>query len=154
MLATVHTFIGVVLALKLKNPALVFPAAFFSHFILDLIPHWDFFTMCAVSETHENITRKDKIRALLDFLVGLGLGLFFVFRALPNRQLATTLFFSAALTNLPDALEAPYVFLGNKNAVTIAVMKLQHTLHNKEPLPWGILTQVATVFLGMIALAL
>ena len=154
MLATVHTFIGAVIALKLKNPWLVFPAAFFSHFLLDLVPHWDAFTMCNVSETHENITKKDKIKAVLDFLIGLSIGLFFVFQTLPNGSLATTVFFAAAFSNLPDALEAPYVFLGSKNPITMTVMKIQHVFHNKEPLPWGIVTQLVTVGLGVFVLTL
>jgi len=154
MLATVHTFIGVVIALKFQNPWLVFPTAFFSHFLLDLVPHWDVFTMCNVSEAHENITKKDKIKAVFDFLIGLSIGLFFVLRTLPNRTLATTIFFAAAFSNLPDALEAPYVFFGNKNIVTMTIMKIQHILHNKEPLPWGIVTQVITVGLGIFALTL
>ncbi len=155
MLATVHTFIGIVLALKIKNPWIVLPTAFFSHFLLDLVPHWDVFTMCNVSEAHENITKEDKLKAVADFLIGLSLGLGFVLQTAPNNTaLARTIFFSAALANLPDALEAPYVFLGNKNPITMLVMKIQHILHNKEPLPWGMVTQIATVTLGLIILAL
>lgn len=155
MLATVHTFIGIVLALKLKNPWVVFPTAFFSHFLLDLIPHWDVFTMCNVSEAHENITKEDKLKAVADFLIGLSLGVIFIIRAAPtNPALARTIFFSAAFANLPDALEAPYVFLGNKNPVTMFIMKIQHILHNKETLPWGIITQIVTVILGLVVLAI
>lgn len=155
MLATVHTFIGIVLALKLKNPWIALPTAFFSHFLLDIIPHWDVFTMCNVSEAHENITKEDKLKAVVDFLIGLTLGLVFVLRtASTNATLALTIFFAAALANLPDAIEAPYVFLGNKNPITVLIMRIQHILHNKEPLPWGIVTQIATVTLGLIVLAL
>lgn len=40
MIATNHYLVGVASAALLKNPVIVFPVAFASHFILDALPHF------------------------------------------------------------------------------------------------------------------
>ena len=146
MLATAHTFAGATIALKIQNPWAALPLALLSHFVLDTIPHWDFFTF------RNKITRRDKIKTILDFLVGLSVGMFFVLRALPNKTLAATIFFSCALANLPDALEAPYIFFGRNNNFIRLVMKIQHIFHSRLCFPWGLLTQLAFIDLCLLLL--
>jgi len=143
MFALVHTLTGIVIAVKIKNPYIVLPISLLSHFLLDMIPHWDLFSF------KKEITRKDKINAILDVLGGLVLGLIFIFIALPNQRLASTIFFSAALANLPDALEAPLIFTNSKNPISMGMYKVQHTLHARWPLPWGLLTQLVVIGLGL-----
>lgn len=40
MTAYNHAFTGAVIGVALKNPALVFPVAFVSHLVLDILPHY------------------------------------------------------------------------------------------------------------------
>lgn len=42
MLATTHVIAGAAIAVTLKNPTLIIPAALASHLVLDAIPHWNF----------------------------------------------------------------------------------------------------------------
>lgn len=37
-----HGLTGAVIALAVKNPYIAVPAAFLSHFVVDVIPHWDY----------------------------------------------------------------------------------------------------------------
>ncbi|MBI2012734.1 hypothetical protein HYS90_02270, partial [Candidatus Curtissbacteria bacterium] len=41
MTATAHALIGASIAAKITNPYLGIPLAIISHFVADLIPHWD-----------------------------------------------------------------------------------------------------------------
>ena len=40
MTATSHAVTGILIATVVKQPALALPLAFFSHFVIDMIPHW------------------------------------------------------------------------------------------------------------------
>src|SRR5437868_4335098 len=37
-----HAATGALIAVVIKNPAVALPAAFLSHFVIDILPHWDF----------------------------------------------------------------------------------------------------------------
>jgi len=148
MLATPHTLMGVLIATKVTNPLLAFPLALLSHFVLDLTPHWDFFTF------RKKITTSIKIKVVLDFLVALSCGLFFTARALPNRAQAANIFFSCFLANLPDGLEAPYIFLGKEWPFIMRVIKFQSEHHARLRFPWGLLTQLILVTACLTLLAL
>jgi len=41
MLSTPHLLVGAAIAQSIQNPAVALPAAFASHFVLDMTPHWD-----------------------------------------------------------------------------------------------------------------
>ena len=41
MTATAHALIGASLAVKITNPYIGLPLAIASHFVADMIPHWD-----------------------------------------------------------------------------------------------------------------
>lgn len=41
MLSTPHLLVGAAIAHSIPNPAVALPAAFLSHFVLDMTPHWD-----------------------------------------------------------------------------------------------------------------
>ncbi len=141
MMATVHTLAGILIGLKVGSWKLAFLIAFLSHFILDLIPHWDFFSF------RDEITRRDKINAGIDITIGFLIGTASIIRALPNVNQAVVLAGTCAFANLPDALEAPYVFLDNNNWVTKNIMRIQHIFHGRAHLPWGIVTQIGVVIL-------
>ncbi|MEA2020666.1 MAG: hypothetical protein U9M98_03045 [Patescibacteria group bacterium] len=146
MMSTVHTFVGIAMGLKVTPWPLALALSFLSHFALDLIPHWDFFSF------KDEITKRDKINAGLDVFTGFVLGSIFIINALPDLKQALVLAGTCALANLPDALEAPYVFWGNENWVTITTMKIQHIFHGRAHLPWGVITQLGILALAIILL--
>ena len=145
MLATPHTTVGILIASKIPNPIFAFPLALLSHFVLDLIPHWDFFSF------QNKIGRREKVKVILDFLIGLSLGMFFTLKALPDQGKVVNTFFSSALANLPDAIESPYVFFGYRNKIIDGMIKLQHCFHSRLKYPWGLIPQI---FLLALSLAL
>jgi len=113
MLLTPHTFIGLVIAHFTGNPILTAPLAFLSHFIADKIPHWDFY-----SNTDNDDGSRTKgwrmFAFVLDFGLALSIGWFFFYKALYNPNLGfypgLNLIVGALFSNLPDAMEAPYIF--------------------------------------------
>lgn len=141
MLATPHTAMGILIAYLIPNPYVALPLALLSHFALDLIPHWDFFSF------RKEITREIKIKVVGDFLIGLTLGLFFVIRALPNLNEALRFTGCCVLANLPDALESPAVFLNYQGEPVATVMNLQRKLHSRLKYPEGLITQALLLIL-------
>jgi len=64
MTATAHALIGASLAAKFSNPLLGIPLAILSHFIFDIIPHWDLGT----NHRNKSMTRL-RIEAVFDVLL-------------------------------------------------------------------------------------
>lgn len=143
MLATSHALLGAALVKTLPDPQISFPLAILSHFILDLIPHWDLATGLN-NRNHYDIKKRQTLQiipwAVLDVVFGLSLVLF-LFKDLPPSLLLGAVFFA----QLPDWLEAPYFLLGIRFPPSVVIKKFQGLCHAKLALPWGILTQLLIV---------
>ena len=146
MLLTPHTLAGVVIATKVTNPYLALPLAFLSHFALDIVPHWDFLTGV------EKVTPVILKRIAGEFLVALAVGLFFAFRALPDKNLFLRICAGAFLANLPDGLEMPKSIFGKSNPISNAINGFQHFFHFRAKFPWGLFPQVAIVVFFLLLL--
>lgn len=141
MTATGHALVGVLIAGKFNNPALVVPISFASHYICDLLPHWD-------SGTYWR--KKSQIRFFLEAAVDVVVSIilsYFVFRYLLGNTNYTLMFLAIFAAQLPDWLSAPYLFMHIKVPFTTAFYKFGSRLNNKLDKPWGIVTQVALVVL-------
>lgn len=136
MLAASHALTGAVIAAKTQNPVLGFALAFLSHPILDLIPHWDF-----NSRNNGRPVKQTIIVSLLDSATGFIAG-FLLFRTSVALE---TLLLTMFIAQLPDWFEAPYHVFKWKFPPFSTVKKLQHIIHIKLDLPWGLLTQIAFV---------
>src|SRR3990167_62785 len=136
MTATAHALIGASLAVKVVNPYLGIPIAILSHFVADLIPHWD----AGTNHRDKSLTRL-KIEASLDVLLGFAL-VFIIFRNLTNP---VYLFSMVIAAQLPDWLEAPSWLFGIKIPPFSWLDWLGHKLQTRLQLPWGLVTQVVTV---------
>lgn len=150
MLLTPHTVAAVAIATVVKQPELALPLAFLSHFVLDCIPHWDPLVEKLRTGKFSGVRRKTLLFILIDFLIALDLGLFFVWRALPDVVLATVIFLSAFLANVPDALLIPQVFLGKKWSWAVSYGRLHSRFQTRLSLPWGLLTQVVVIVIGLL----
>ncbi|MBI4079257.1 MAG: hypothetical protein HY429_03085 [Candidatus Levybacteria bacterium] len=146
MTATAHALIGTVIAAKVQNPYLAVPLALASHFVADLIPHWDIAT---------NKRKKSKGRmfneALIDVLFGFFISYFLIFFLFPATNLLYA-FWVIVVAQLPDWLFAPYYFFGIKQ------MKWAYTLgkatNTDLDLPWGIVGQAIIVLLLILSAVL
>lgn len=142
MTITAHALVGGAIAAAFPNPTLAFALAVASHPLLDMIPHWD---------EGWGWRNKGKIRLFaecsLDMIVGVGLT-YYLFGSVPLPYLLLAILGSI----LFDLLEAPYLLLNWKFKPFCWFYQLQHNIQGKVKLPWGILTQVATVALIIFVL--
>ncbi|KKR78238.1 MAG: hypothetical protein UU23_C0001G0002 [Candidatus Curtissbacteria bacterium GW2011_GWA1_40_9] len=100
MTATAHALIGASLAIRITNPYIGLPLAIISHFIADLIPHWD----AGTNHRKKSLLRL-KVEATLDVLLGFAL-VFLIFR----EQIISNpiyMFSMVIAAQLPDWVEAP-----------------------------------------------
>lgn len=142
MVEVTHVLVGVAIATKTANPALGLPLALASHFVLDLIPHWNphiYTQMKKFGHVNGKTTALIVVDSSLALLIGLTLAL----QRFPDFGQITLVLLGAFFAVLPDLLEAPYYFLGVKHPLLVKLVNFEHSLQTKAPLIPGILTQVA-----------
>ena len=142
MTATAHALIGASIAAKVVNPYLGIPLAIASHFVADLIPHWD----AGTNHKQKSLNRL-KIEATFDVLLGFILA-FIIFRNFVDPVYLFVMIISA---QLPDWLEAPSWLFGFKVPPFSWLDWLGHKLQSRMQLPWGLVTQVVIVGLLVIS---
>lgn len=150
MLAASHALVGASLVKMIPDPKISLPLAFLSHFFLDAIPHWDFITNLEDQEKHYSPSAGTFVpksqrsaiiaKTILEFSVGVGLS-FYLFQSVNPVYLASGIFFA----QLPDYLEAPYLFFKISFPPSVAIKKIQTALHSRVSFPWGLITQFAVV---------
>ena len=136
MTATAHALIGASIAVKVVNPYLGIPVAILSHFVADLIPHWD-----AGTNHRQKSLMRLKTEATFDVLLSFALS-FLIFRNLVDP---VYLFVMIIAAQLPDWLEAPSWIFGLKFPPFSWMDWLGHKLQSRLQLPWGLVTQIAVV---------
>lgn len=141
MTATAHALIGASIAARISNPYIGIPLAIASHFIADLVPHWD-----AGTNHKKKSALRLKMEAAADVLLGFALA-FLIFRTVVNPNYLFIMIISA---QLPDWLEAPSWMFGFKIPPFSWMDYLGHKLQTRMQLPWGLVTQV--VIVGLIVI--
>lgn len=136
MTATAHALIGASIAVKVTNPLLGIPIAILSHFVADLIPHWD-----AGTNHKKKSMMRLKLEATADVLLGFLLS-YLIFWPFVDPQY---LFIMIIAAQLPDWLEAPYFMFGVKLPPFTWFRWAGSKLQTRMQLPWGLVTQVVTV---------
>ncbi len=135
MTATAHALMGGAIAASISNPSIGLPLAALSHPLMDMIPHYDFGI---------GWRKKSKLslfwQSSLDLLLGLILTYLIFGRFTDIAYLTAAVF----LSEVWDLLQMPYLLFGWKGPFYL-FYKVQHEINAKAKLPWGILTQVATV---------
>lgn len=136
MTATAHALIGGAIAASVPNPAIGITLSALSHPIADLIPHWDF-----------GVGWKKKSKAMLffqsvaDLIFGVALT-FLLFGSSTNHfYLLLCIFMSESW----DILQMPYLLFNWKFPPFSTFYNFGHQTNGKINMPWGILTQVASV---------
>ncbi len=138
MTATAHALIGASIATKIVNPIIGIPLAIASHFVADLIPHWD------AGTNHRKKTKlRLKTEAVLDVLLGFALVLI-LFKT-QTIQNPIYMFSMVIAAQLPDWLAAPDFMFSFKVPPFSWMQKIGHETNTRMQLPWGLVTQVVTV---------
>ncbi len=143
MTATAHALIGGAIAAAIPNPQVGLPLAAISHPIADMIPHWDF-----------GWGWKKKSKALLffqssfDLIFGVALTFLIFGQTASHLYLLSCIFASVSW----DLLQMPYLLFGWKFFPFSTFYDFGHDTNGKARLPWGILTQAATVGGVIVAL--
>ena len=129
MLETPHALVGMLVAAVIPNPWISLPLAFLSHFLVDMLPHWNW----------EPDTRPLSLLGivldliLLEILIG-----YMAFQSPLKLNLAAGAFFAI----LPDLLLAPYIFFGFNHPLIKKLCNFQKSIQNKTPVLPGIITQI------------
>ena len=136
MTATAHALVGGAIAASIPDPLIGLPLAFISHPFIDMIPHWDF---------GWGWREKTKLKLFIEGSLDLALGTLVAFLIF-GRFADPAYFFAAVLLSESwDLLETPYWFLKWNFPPFSTMYKFQSKIQGKAALPWGIVTQVATV---------
>lgn len=148
MLSTPHIVTGIAIASKTTNPLLAIPLSFMSHFILDMVPHWNPHLNTEM-RTYGKITNKSKTIIILDTVIGGAIVLVATLTA-KSPEAAFLSFACASAAILPDALEAPYFFLHWKTKFIMKWIAFQKAMQSDANVFWGTLTQVITVLAAVL----
>ncbi|MEK7521934.1 MAG: hypothetical protein AAB599_04015 [Patescibacteria group bacterium] len=147
-----HAVVGAAIAAKVGNPALSLPLALASHFVLDMVPHWNPHLNREVAK-YGHITRTTKYVIGLDVAASLCAGFFIASTALPdsNRSLLTIpmeallIILGAFLGVLPDVLEAPYFFWRSKSTFLKKLVAFQSSMQFNVPIIPGLISQLLVI---------
>lgn len=135
---------GAAIAIKIGNPALALPLALASHFVLDLLPHWNPHLNREIKK-YGRVTRRTTIIIIADVVASLVAGFYIASTALPNRELFITVLLGAFFAVLPDVVEAPYFFFRWKNPLIIKLAKFQSSLQVNVPFLPGLVSQILII---------
>ena len=144
MLELAHALTGGVIAYEIGNPALSLPLAFASHFVVDLLPHWNPH-LAKEKKRFGFISKKTTFLVVVDSLIGLTLGLFLAFKALPDIRRMFLVVAGCFLAILPDLIEAPFYFLNQKGKFIKKLVNFQGKIQYNAPFWPGMLFQVLYV---------
>ena len=144
MLETPHVIVAAAIAVKVGRPELALPLALASHFILDIVPHWNPHINQEV-EKFGSVSKRSTVIVAVDSAIALLTGSLIAYQTLPNYALVLTVLACCFLSVLPDLAEAPYFFLKMRNKLLGRWITSHRNLQNNAPAFWGILTQVAIV---------
>lgn len=152
MLLTPHTFVGAAIAVAVPNPLIAVPLAFVSHFVGDLVPHWDFYSGTLPAE---RIKGWRPIAVMADLVFGVATGMTFTLYGLwvqDSSSLALNFFLCGIAAVLPDALCATTLY-GKSFKSLKWLYSLQEKLQIQAKLPWGIITQIIVVLVSFLVIS-
>jgi len=166
MYAIPHSLLGIAIASKTNNPALISALAVLSHYVLDMIPHWNLLPKKRPVSTLINrfllrpIFKKNIInekRGLKDihdliFLLDpvLALIIIYLFIYYQSSIAPAKIVIAAFFALLPDIL----VYIDYRYPGKFKIFKILHQFHiniqnHTKSVFWGVLTQVIVICLAL-----
>ena len=149
MLETPHVFVGAAIAVAIPNPFVAIPLAFASHFILEMVPHWNPHLNTETEKYGHPTVRSTKI-VVADSLTALTGGSVIAASVLPNFGHAATILLACLASVLPDLIEAPYFFLKIKNKMILKWISFQKSIQSDTTLIPGLITQFITILAAIV----
>lgn len=148
MLETPHVLVGAAIATKIPNPLIAIPLAFASHFILEMVPHWN---PHLNSETKKfgHVTRKSTVITAIDSTMALVFGSIIAFKYLPDATQVFNVLACSFFAVLPDVMEGPYFFLKMKSKFIEKWISFQKSLQNDTSIIPGLITQFLTILIAI-----
>jgi hypothetical protein len=144
MLETPHVFIGAAIAAKIPNPFIAIPLAFASHFVMEMVPHWNPH-LNSETEKYGQPTRRSTVITAIDSTLALASGSFMAYQALPNVGHAVLILACSFAAVLPDVMEGPYFFLRLRTTWIKKWIAFQKSIQSDTTAFWGLLTQAITI---------
>ena len=149
MLETPHVFIGAAIAAKIPNPLIAIPLAFASHFILEMVPHWNPH-LNSETEKYGQPTKRSTVITAIDSTLALASGSFIAYQALPNVGQAILVLVCSFASVLPDVMEGPYFFLKIRTAWIKKWIAFQKSIQSDTTPFWGLLTQTLVILAAIL----
>lgn len=137
MLETPHVALGIAIAAAVPNPIVSIPLAFASHFILDMVPHWN-------PHLNTETKRYGHLTNTTLLIIGIDLACALLLTIYLGRK-DIVVYIAALVAIMPDLVEAPYYLFGYKNKYLDIWIKSQKSIQSDANLFWGLLTQVLTL---------
>lgn len=144
MLETPHVFVGAAIASKIPNPFIAIPLAFASHFVLEIVPHWNPH-LNSETQKYGKVTKESTLVVIADSSLALISGSFIAYQALPDTGHAITILLACFASILPDLVEAPYFFLKMRNKLVKKWIGLQKSIQSDTSFFAGFLTQFIVI---------
>jgi len=129
VLETPHALVGMAVVTLIPNPLISLPLVLISHFIVDMLPHWNW---------KPDTRPLSLLGIILDLILLESIAVYLIVRSSQPIILAAGSFFAI----LPDLLEAPHIFLGFENKYLQKLLRFQKGLQNNVSVLPGIITQV------------
>lgn len=137
MTATAHALIGGAIAASTgSNPTLGIALSAISHPIADMIPHWDFGL---------GWKKKNKVLLFFESLGDLIFGVIITFLIFGNMTDPLYLIICIFISESWDLMQMPYLLFNWKFFPFSTFYKFGSKTNGKAKMPWGVLTQVASV---------
>ena len=145
MLETPHVIVGAAIATKIPDPLIAIPLAFASHFVLEMVPHWNPH-LNSETKKYGRITGRSTLLIVIDSTLALIGGSIIAYQALPDTGHAITIMLASLASILPDLIEAPYFFLNMKNKIIEKWINFQKSIQSDVGVIPGLATQYITIF--------
>jgi len=159
MILTPHILVGATIGIKTKKSLLIIILGLLSHFILDIIPHWDY----SLSNIRHFSTTKDYnllfidiSKILIDVIIGLLIVIFILRKKIMlNKNYIPYVVLGIFVSVLPDILWVLAGFV--ENELLDKFVTFHHHLHYKPQKEGmvtflGLITQIVTILIAILFL--
>lgn len=147
MLETPHVAVGAAIAVAIPNPFIAIPLAFASHFVLDMVPHWNPHSYTEV-QRFGRISMNTKVFALIDVGLALVTG-FFIASQVSSQSHFITIILASFASVLPDVSKSPYFLLGMRDGLLKKWVDFERSLQVETNFKVGMTVQIIVTLLAL-----
>jgi len=149
MLEFAHAVTGGFIAGKINNPYVALPLALISHFVIDLLPHWNP-SILKEKQKYGHLKKKTLAIIFFDSCLGLFFGLVLAFGKFPDINQMLLVLGGCFMGILPDLVEAPFFLLNNKYFSLKPLIKFQSSHQFNVSFEIGMLFQILFTLLLLL----